>query len=427
MTAKTTDDDVMQAHDRAAEHDAILLTKANVRAETRDLPPMIAQVFRVGVNLAHGSLTIDLPNGKRYLIDSGEDGPSGHIRVKNNAFFRKLFMDADIGVAEAYMAGDWDSEDVTSFLQLFALNFDAYQAFLNRHRLFNLVRRIRHFFNRNTRFGSRRNISAHYDLGNAFFAAWLDPSMTYSSALFEGRRTDLTQAQTAKYGAIASDLGLAPDHTVLEIGCGWGGFAEFAAREVGCKVVGLTISREQFDYAQKRLFEAGLADKTDLRLRDYRDEDGSYDRIVSIEMIEAVGEKFWPTYFKTLSDRLVDGGRAGIQAITIHDDLFEDYRRAPDFIQRYIFPGGMLPARDILADLGRRFGIPLVQERAFGLDYAATLAAWRERFEAAWPAIEPMGFDERFHKLWNYYLHYCEAGFRGGSIDVRQMFFAKPA
>jgi cyclopropane-fatty-acyl-phospholipid synthase len=279
----------------------------------------------------------------------------------------------------------------------------------------------------NSKRQARRNIHAHYDLGNAFYAAWLDPTMTYSAAIFDDGVNDLSAAQIRKYEALAKAIDLKPGQDLLEIGCGWGGFSEYVARTYGARVVALTISKEQFDYAQKRIADAGLSDKVTIKLQDYRDEKGLFDRIASIEMIEAVGEKYWPAYFAQLRDRLKPGGIAGIQGITIQESFFDSYRREIDFIRGYVFPGGMLPTPKIMKAMGEKFGIPLVGERIFGLDYARTLVEWRERFSAAWPSIKPMGFDERFRRLWHYYLAYCEAGFRSGNIDVRQMIFAKTA
>jgi cyclopropane-fatty-acyl-phospholipid synthase len=286
------------------------------------------------------------------------------------------------------------------------------------------VQIVRHWLNRNTRRQARHNIHKHYDIGNAFYSSWLDSSMTYSSALFEDHTADLTAAQNNKYRRLAEAIELRPGQKLLEIGCGWGGFAEYAAK-VGAKVVGLTISKEQRDFAQARMQAAGLNERVEIRLQDYRDERDHYDRIASIEMIEAVGEEFWPRYFSQLRDRLLPGGLAGIQAITIQDGLFQDYRRDVDFIQRYVFPGGMLPSPQILKALGERFGVPVIRERIFGQDYAKTLATWRNNFRAAWPNLIPLGFDERFRRLWEYYLAYCEAGFLSGNIDVRQVVFAK--
>jgi cyclopropane-fatty-acyl-phospholipid synthase len=287
------------------------------------------------------------------------------------------------------------------------------------------VQIVRHWFNRNTRRQARKNIYAHYDIGNAFYSAWLDPSMTYSSAIFEDGTQDLTAAQNNKYRRLAEAIDLQPGQKVLEIGCGWGGFAEYAAKHYGAHVTGLTISTEQRDFARKRIQDAGLDDKVEIKFQDYRDERGQYDRIVSIEMIEAVGEQFWPQYFSQLRDRLLPGGLVGIQAITIQDKFFQSYRREVDFIQRYVFPGGMLPSPAILKSFGDKFGVPVIKERIFGLDYAKTLATWRDNFRAAWPNLTPLGFDDRFRRLWEYYLAYCEAGFLSGNIDVRQVVFAK--
>jgi cyclopropane-fatty-acyl-phospholipid synthase len=224
---------------------------------------------------------------------------------------------------------------------------------------------------------------------------------------------------------LAQTTQLAPDHNVLEIGCGWGGFAEFAAKEIGCRVTGLTISQEQFDFARRRIFESGLTEKVEIKLQDYRDENGLFDRIASIEMFEAVGEEYWPAYFKQLHNRLKPGGLAGLQVITIDESLFDHYRRELDFIRRYIFPGGMLPTGAIMQKLGTQYGLQMTSEKIFGLDYAATLKQWREDFAKAWPQLTTMGFDERFRRMWNYYLSYSEAGFRAGTIDVRQMVFAR--
>ncbi len=290
-------------------------------------------------------------------------------------------------------------------------------------RLLTLVQRVRHWLNDNSPKGSRRNISAHYDLGNQFYRHWLDPTMTYSSALFSTGAKDLESAQQAKYRALARDAAIGPDDHVLEIGCGWGGFAEFAAREIGCRVTGLTISREQHDFASARIAAAGLADKVDIQLRDYRDETGRYDRIASIEMFEAVGEKYWPVFFGKLKECLKAGGTAGMQIITINEAAYATYRKRPDFIQRYVFPGGMLPTPAILKSLGAEQGLSFLRERVFAEDYARTLAEWRTRFWASWEKIVPLGFDERFKKLWEFYLHYCEAGFRAEYIDVRQVIY----
>jgi cyclopropane-fatty-acyl-phospholipid synthase len=347
------------------------------------------------------------------------------MKVYHYGFASRLIRGGDIGIAEAYLRGEWDTPDLTQFLYLFCVNQDWMRSMLIGKPMVRAMQVVRHWLNRNTRRQARRNIYKHYDIGNAFYSAWLDPSMTYSSALFEGDTADLTAAQNNKYRRLAEAIDLKPGQRLLEIGCGWGGFAEYAAKAAGAKVVGLTISKEQRDFAQARIQAAGLADRVEIRLQDYRDERDQYDRIASIEMIEAVGEEFWPNYFSQLRDRLLPGGLAGIQAITIQDNLFQDYRRDVDFIQRYVFPGGMLQSPQILKSLGERFGVPVIRERIFGQDYAKTLATWRNNFRAAWPNLIPLGFDDRFRRLWEYYLAYCEAGFLSGNIDVRQVVFAK--
>jgi cyclopropane-fatty-acyl-phospholipid synthase len=279
---------------------------------------------------------------------------------------------------------------------------------------------MRHKAHANTRRGSRRNIAAHYDLGNAFYSQWLDPTMTYSSGVFERADMSLEEAQRNKWRKLAETLDLKPDHRVLEIGCGWAGFAIFAAQEYGCKVTGITLSQEQLAYARKTVEKAGLSDRIDIQLIDYRDVKGEFDRIASIEMFEAVGEEHWPAYFNVVRERLKPGGIAGLQIITIDEARFETYRTTPDFIQLYIFPGGMLPSPTALQAAATHQGLGFETVRTFALSYAETLRRWRERFEDCWPSISTMGFDERFKRMWEYYLASCEGGFRAGAIDVGQ-------
>ena len=278
----------------------------------------------------------------------------------------------------------------------------------------------------NTKRQSRRNISAHYDLGNEFYGLWLDKSMTYSSAIYEDGANSLEAAQAAKYKSLVDHTGIGDGDRVLEIGCGWGGFAEYVAKNTNARVTGLTISQEQFEFASARIQKAGLGEKVELKLQDYRDETGVYDKIASIEMFEAVGEKYWPVYFGKLRDCLTQGGKAGLQIITIADRSYGIYRSRPDFIQRYVFPGGMLPSPSILSKLAADAGLTEHPPRVFPQDYARTLAEWRDNFWDAWERIARLGFDERFRRMWEFYLHYCEAGFRSQNIDVRQVFYAKP-
>jgi len=378
-------------------------------ATTAEKGPRARPVAVTSENLRRGELRMELPDGRSLLFRGQEPGPDATLVVRDFAFARRLADAGDVGFAEAYLRREWDTPDLSAFLELFAANHAVIASLLAERPLVRLWQMFRHFLRRNTRSQARRNIHAHYDLGNRFYGAWLDRTMTYSSALFATGETDLAAAQTRKYRALSERTGIGPEDHVLEIGCGWGGFAEFAAREIGCRVTGLTISREQHDFARERIARAGLSDRVEIRFQDYRDETGLYDRIVSIEMFEAVGEAFWPTYFEQLRDRLKPGGTAGLQVITIRDESFRGYRRELDFIRAYIFPGGMLPTPGIMKSLGERFGLPLADERVFGLDYARTRLAW----------------GERFRPMWEYHTAYCEAGFRTGNIDVRQMIFAK--
>jgi cyclopropane-fatty-acyl-phospholipid synthase len=406
--------------------DVIKVTPDNARTALAALPRMVQLALGFASRLRRGTLDVTLLDGRVMRFGGAEPGPAAQMILHSYGFASKLINNGDIGIAEAYLRGEWDTPDLTQFLYLFCVNHELIQTMLANKPLVRFVQVVRHWFNRNTRRQARRNIYAHYDIGNAFYSAWLDPSMTYSSALYEDDTPDLTAAQNNKYRRLAEAIDLRPGQKVLEIGCGWGGFAEFAAKTFNAKVVGLTISKEQRDFAQKRIQAAGLSDKVEIKLQDYRDERDRYDRIASIEMIEAVGEEFWPKYFSQVRDRLLPGGLAGIQAITIQDSMFQSYRREVDFIQRYVFPGGMLPSPQVLKAFGERFGVPVIRERIFGQDYAKTLATWRNNFRAAWPNLKPLGFDERFRRLWEYYLAYCEAGFLSGNIDVRQVVFAKP-
>lgn len=410
-----------------ASADAIRVTRDNVSAVIRGLPAKARLALSAAVHLPKGSLTIRTPEGRTLRIEGAAPGPDAHVHLHNWNLPKRAFSGATIGVAESYMDGDWTSPDVTTFLELFLVNQDMGERLAGGSNwLFTTFHRIRHWLNDNNKSGSKRNISAHYDLGNAFYSQWLDPSMTYSSALFAEGANDLESAQAAKYRALLRDIGAKAGDHILEIGCGWGGFAEAAAR-AGCKVTGLTISREQFDFATERMRQAGLDHLVEIKFEDYRDERGVYDHIVSIEMFEAVGEKHWPTYFAALRDRLKPGGKAGLQIITINEAAFEPYKKRPDFIQAYVFPGGMLPTPRHLRALGADASLTLSHELVFAQDYARTLAEWRQRFWASWDKVAKLGFDARFKRLWEFYLYYCEAGFRSEYIDVRQVVFEKAA
>ncbi|MEM1286742.1 MAG: cyclopropane-fatty-acyl-phospholipid synthase family protein [Pseudomonadota bacterium] len=401
-----------------------LLTPDNFATLTKSLPRAMRQILGFAVDIHRGTLAISLPGGERFRVEGSVKDPIADLEITDYAFLASVAKHGDIGIAESFFDEHWTSTDVTRFLELFCYNEHIIHERINGSWAARLIMRLRHLLNTNTKRQAKRNISAHYDLGNAFYEAWLDPSMTYSSALFQTGANDLQSAQTSKYAALADATGIQPGDHVLEIGCGWGAFAEFLAKERGAFVTGLTISNEQFNYATTRIEDAGLTDQVDIKFQDYREEMGLYDAIVSVEMFEAVGEKFWPAYYQTLKKCLKEGGRAGLQIITIQEQFFQHYKRATDFIQQYIFPGGMLPTPTHLRELGDTVDLQLTGERIFGHDYARTLEEWRDRFMSRWDQIAPMGFDDRFQRMWRYYLHYCEAGFRAENIDVRQLVFA---
>jgi len=388
---------------------------------SRAVPWTLRRVFRSLLGIKAGCVDVGLPDGRTVRFSGTREGPHAGFNIHSYAFLKRL-AGGDIGFAEGYIAGEWDTPNLVALLALLADNQHLIDRF-SANGIVRLIQKARHALNRNSRSGSRRNIHAHYDLGNAFYGAWLDRTMTYSSGLEVGQ--DLVAAQHRKYAAIAAAAGVEQHHHVLEIGCGWGGFAEYAAREIGCRVTALTISPAQFEFARQRIAEAGLSNRVTLKLCDYRDEQGTFDRIVSIEMFEAVGQEFWKAYFAKLEARLVPGGRAALQVITIREDIFPRYLREMDFIRHYIFPGGMLPTPSHLRALGESVGFEQTSELTFGGDYAATCRAWRERFDQAWTKIASLGFDDRFRRLWRYYLAYCEAGFSVGTIDVCQIGFRK--
>jgi len=381
--------------------------------------------FRTAVRLAaetwlFGGITFVLPSGREIPIRGAQPGPQARVVINDYRFMARVMAAGDIGFAEGYMAGEWDTPDLTAVLESASLNFDRIGQLSAGNPLMRMFNFFAHLLNRNSRKGSQRNIHAHYDLGNAFYERWLDPTMTYSAARFETPGQCLSAAQQYKYATLARQMALGPDQHVLEIGCGWGGFAEFAARDVGARV-----SREQHDFAKRRLFEQGLADKADIKLIDYRDVEGRFDRVASIEMFEAVGEAYWPTYFGKIHDLLSPGGRSALQIITIRDELFDDYRSRADFIQKYVFPGGMLGSEKRLRQETDRAGLEWRDVARFGQDYAETLGQWGARFQAAWDDIRELGFDERFRRLWRFYLSYCEAGFRSGRTNVIQLGLAR--
>jgi cyclopropane-fatty-acyl-phospholipid synthase len=382
--------------------------------------PLISVIERIRL----GTLRLTTPEG--LTLQFGDGGaPRAELQLRDWSALRRIFRSGDLGLAACYREGQIASGDLSALLRLVLRNLQPLQQAVRRNRLLDLFYRLRHRLRANSRRGSARNIEAHYDLGNDFYRLWLDPSMTYSSACFEaGLAGDLAAAQAHKYARMLSLSGAKAGDRVLEIGCGWGGFAEHAARRE-VDVTGVTLSPSQLAYARQRIREAGLAPRARFALQDYRDLQGRYDHIVSIEMLEAVGEAYWDTYFRKLNQLLKPGGRAAIQTIVIGDDHFERYRRRSDFIQHYIFPGGMLPCPAILRRLADRHGFRIEGLSSFGSHYAETLRRWRDRFEATWAASEAQGFDERFRRLWRFYLSYCEAGFDEGRIDLLQLALVK--
>lgn len=393
------------------------------RIASLNAPAGAKAVLFACLKVSGGPLTMRLPDGQALLFGAG-DAPV-ELNVHDWAFARRLLSDGDIGFADGFVAGEWDSPDLPALLVFFADNAERIGRVFTGGVIGRARNLLRHMTRANTREGARRNIHEHYDLGNRFYAAWLDSTMTYSAARFDARTQALEDAQRAKYHALAKRLDLKSGDHVLEIGCGWGGFAEIAARDYGASVTGLTISPSQLEFARERIRKAGLCDRVDLRLQDYRDIEGRFDKVASIEMFEAVGEQYWPIYFGKIADVLKPGGSAALQIITIRDDLFSRYRQRVDFIQRYIFPGGMLPSTERLQEEVARAGLDWRRADAFGLSYAETLAEWARRFTAKWDEIKPLGFDERFKQLWRFYLGYCEAGFRTGRTDVIQLTLAK--
>ncbi len=369
-----------------------------------------------------GSLRLITPDGQILDFQGEEQGAHAELHITHWRFARKVLQGAEIGFAECYRDGLFETPDLTSLLAVLSTNYLALEEAIPLGKLIMRIQRRMHFFKKNTRQGSRRNIHAHYDLGNDFYQEWLDPSMTYSSALFADAHDNncLTSAQIAKYDHILDRLNLDPGARILEVGCGWGGFAEHAAKSRGMHVTAITISQAQFDYATARIESAHLAHLVEIKLIDYRDVPGQFDGVVSIEMLEAVGEEFWPIYFRTLKERLKPGGQAVIQTITIAEDKFDLYRRTTDFIREFIFPGGLLPSPDRFVQEANQAGFLEEGRRSFGHDYAETLRRWRTSFDEAGQKVRGLGFDERFQRLWRFYLTYCEVGFDMRFTDVSQ-------
>lgn len=388
------------------------------RIERPAFSPSAIVLKRLFKQVQHGRLVLSLPGGEVIAVNGPSPGPEAKIAIVKWNSLRRLLTGGDIGFAQAYIEGEWTSPDLTSVIRFAARNRDTLLSTLRGSGWMRALNRVGHLLNANTRRGSRRNIEAHYDLGNDFYARWLDPSMLYSSAIWNETTHSLENAQEQKLQCIAEKLALEGGEKILEIGCGWGALASYLAEYGDAHVTGITLSPSQLAWAQTAVKNVGKSDVVDLRLQDYRDVQGQFDRIVSIEMFEAVGEAYWPEYFATLKRCLKPGGRAVLQVISIEETRYENYRRKADFIQKFIFPGGFLPSDKVLERDLVKAGLVLTDTEHFGHSYALTLSEWRQRFIANWPEIEKLGFDDRFRRLWEYYLCYCEGGFEEGAINV---------
>jgi len=391
------------------------------------LPRYFAQCFAAAQSLNQGRLDIRLPDERVFRAEGRNPGPVAEITVHNGDVFARMVREGYLGFCDAYLEGWWSTPDLQAFMDMVnADNDEMYNSYPGQV-IAQFYEKIRFWLQRNTKAQARKNISYHYDLGNDFYRMWLDDTMTYSSALFETGQESLEKAQIAKYASMVDQMGVKPGDHVLEIGCGWGGFAEYAASERGLKVTGLTISQEQFDYAQARIDKAGLSDRVTFKLQDYRDETGQYDGIASIEMFEAVGQQYWPVYFNTVRERLRPGAQATLQIITVADHRWDAYRTGVDFIQKYIFPGGMLPSPAVLRAEVEKAGLSVAHSIEFGESYSQTLRRWHETFNEKWSDVAALGFDERFRRMWNFYLTSCAGAFHGGNCDVTQITIARPA
>ncbi|OWU75468.1 cyclopropane-fatty-acyl-phospholipid synthase family protein [Phaeobacter sp. 22II1-1F12B] len=393
----------------------------------KNLPRYFPQVMEMLNGLQRGRMDIILPDGRHFRAEGKEPGPVAELHIHNKDVFARLIREGDLGFSESYLEEWWSTPDLQAFMDLVSTGNEALYDGFPGMGVVRFYEQLRFWLQRNHKAQARRNISYHYDLGNEFYKLWLDDTMTYSSGLFLNGQESTESAQTAKYASMIDQMGAQPGDHILEIGCGWGGFAEYAARERGLRVTGLTISKEQFNYAKQRIEKAGLSDLVSFKLQDYRDETGSYDGIASIEMFEAVGEKYWPVYFETLRERLKPGKTATLQIITVSDQRWEVYKRGVDFIQKYIFPGGMLPSPAVLRAQVEQAGLAVERSIEFGKSYDITLRRWHETFNEKWDQIAEMGFDNRFRRMWNFYLTSCASAFDSKGVDVTQITVSRPS
>ena len=373
----------------------------------------------------YGSITVYYEKKKIFFHRGVLPGPSAQIRLLKKKCLDDFFLKGDLGWAESYIESNWESSNLSDFLEWGAKNFHEFSKYIRGKWFIILYLRLKHYLNRNSKTGSKKNISFHYDLGNSFYEKWLDKSMTYSSGMFKKESDDLYNAQLNKYRNLAKITDIKNNDKVLEVGCGWGGFSCFLAKNFSANVTAITISKKQYEKVKEKVFKEKLTEKINVKLTDYREIKGLYDKIVSIEMFEAVGEKYWSKYFDVLGSNLKYNGAIGLQTITIEDKFFKKYRKFPDFIQTYIFPGGMLPSIEEMSKVLKSKGLSIEKKQMFGNDYAKTLKMWSKSFENSWENIKKEGFNDAFRRMWRYYLGYCEGGFKSGNINVGQFLIKK--
>ena len=376
-------------------------------------------VFSLLSKIKHGKINLKNFDGKQFIIGDKSSDLEADLIIKKPGFFLEIINKGSIGLAESYMRNEIETNNLTNLIEILAKNIKTVHKFSGAFDL-PILNYVKNIFIKNTKERSKENISKHYDLGNEFFSTWLDKTLTYSSAIFENGKNNLEDAQINKYKKLSNLIKPKAGDKMLEIGCGWGGYAEYVGKNYDVKIDCITISKKQFDYAKERIFKKGLNEKVNIKMMDYRDVKSKYNSIASIEMIEAVGQKYLKSYFKTIKENLKSGGTAAIQAITIDDNLYNRYKSKQDFIQKYIFPGGFLPCKKNIIELANVNNLNFNQCYSYGKHYSDTLVVWRDEFQKKWNEISKQGFDLTFKRMWNFYLSYCEAGFKSKNIDLIQ-------
>ena len=377
------------------------------------------------LKIKYGNLVVKFPSGEEKIYSGIDESLTASIHIHDYNFLSYIFKKGAVGYAEAYMKGLYSTQNLTNLLMLSFKNEKHFLNNINSNIFYNTLSKIKHFLKDNSKSQSKKNIKYHYDLGNKFYEKWLDQSMTYSSAIFDNKNTNLSDAQQNKYKKIADSLSLNENSKTLEIGCGWGGFSSFVAKNYKCKVDAITISKQQFDYTASKIQKEGLGEKVAVHFKDYREINNKYSNIASIEMFEAVGKKYWNSYFDIIQNSLSENGKAALQIITIDEGRAKDYQTQPDFIQQYIFPGGMLPTKTQLDISAKEVGLKCLELLSFGKSYAKTLNIWNSQFQNSWNDVARFGFDKKFKRMWEFYFSYCETGFLSGSTDVSHFLIKK--